>query len=131
MELVKSTKGKDMIIYNDYRFRKDKSAPNKIYWRCINKNCKSRLTTGLDYNQISQNGIEHNHPPSPNEGIIIDTMNKIKKRCLDENSSIPSIYREEVSFLSTNTDTVTSKTVTMFKNLSLNGYISILKQPKC
>ena len=71
MEILVSNKGKDLIGYNGYLYRKDKKRTYTLNWRCVKDGCKGRLTTSLDYQkQIRNNEIpvetgEHAHPPDP------------------------------------------------------------------
>lgn len=39
-----SQRGKPILLYNNFRFRKERSVNNIISWRCATKNCKGRLT---------------------------------------------------------------------------------------
>ena len=60
MSVVQSIKGKDQLLLDGFRYRRDRSV-----WRCIKKNCKARAR--YDGN-IYQNYQDHIcQAPDPNE----------------------------------------------------------------
>lgn len=64
-------KGKDMLYFDGFKFRKNQTCPNSISWVCCKKSalkCKSMAST-KDINGIAMmkwNEVEHNHDPECN-----------------------------------------------------------------
>ena len=86
MELIQSRKGSDMISYDGFLYRKDKTKLNTINWRCAKAGCKGRLTTRLQYRQQQQTPVSsgvHMHPPNPAEVAVRRVVKKssIKNSC--------------------------------------------------
>lgn len=44
-EFVRSQRGKPILLYDNFRFRKERSLNNVIRWRCVGKNCKGKSLT--------------------------------------------------------------------------------------
>lgn len=63
MEILKSNKNKNMIVFNGYIYVVDKCKNEKIYWRCNIRDCPGRCITRVNYEQEeSPNNIKlHNH----------------------------------------------------------------------
>lgn len=64
LHFVKSTRGKDHILHDGYRFVMDKKMGDKTTWNCIKRrhnNCVARLHTSLD--GILHYKNDHNHVP--------------------------------------------------------------------
>lgn len=47
-----------VLVYNGYRYHKNKSTKIKIYWRCWRKECKGTLTTSLFDTTLERPDIE-------------------------------------------------------------------------
>lgn len=47
----RSQRGKPILLYDNFRFRKERSLNNVIRWRCVTKNCKGEF---LSSNKISK-----------------------------------------------------------------------------
>ena len=65
LEFVKSNRGADMLVHDGYSFNKEKSANNKIYWKCSeyrDTKCLARCITEDDV--VRKSPCEHNHVPS-------------------------------------------------------------------
>ncbi|XP_076820927.1 uncharacterized protein LOC143466174 [Clavelina lepadiformis] len=81
MDFIISRKGSDMISYEGFLYRKDKTKLNTINWRCAKTGCKGRLTTSLQYREQQQplvsSGV-HTHPPNPLEVAARRVENSVK-----------------------------------------------------
>jgi hypothetical protein len=79
MSIVQSMKGKDQLLLEGFRYRRD-----RLVWRCVKDNCKGRARhDGLNYimyrNHICQ-------APDPNEiekAVFIDEIRKKAEQCHD------------------------------------------------
>lgn len=66
IEIVKSQKGKDKIIYKGYSYRKGNVNLKTINWRCDSEHCTGSISTGKNYNTELCRVKElqtHNHTP--------------------------------------------------------------------
>ena len=63
MSITLYKKGKGVNLkHQNYFFIRNSKYSNKIYWRCINPNCRTRLTSNFNITEIiSQPYPEHNH----------------------------------------------------------------------
>lgn len=66
METIISQRGKRLILYGGYKFRKIRKTLDGWLWRCTKKTCNSTLR--LDDNEavILREDIHHNHEPARN-----------------------------------------------------------------
>jgi len=95
MEILKSNKGKDKLVYNGYIYRKNTTNITSQSWRCEEKSCKGSASTPVNY-QIGVQVIEkqvHNHPPNPARTEIAVAMS----RMLDDASTSDAPPRRVIS----------------------------------
>ena len=91
MEIVKSKKGRHIVAWQGYLYRKDKEKINSVNWRCTKVRCPGRLTTRLAYE--TQDTEEeppvatgnHTHPPNPVEVAVRQIQTTIKDRAVETN----------------------------------------------
>lgn len=79
MEIIKSQKGQDKILYLGFIYRKNTTTQTTQNWRCSIKGCHGSATTPLDYqhNREVRVGREHNHVPEPGAtkaAVAVDQM---------------------------------------------------------
>ena len=67
--MIKSEKQKDQLLYNGYAYRKyqENNEKDLIYWRCVQKTCRSSIKTNISVSEIKISPSEHSHNPNPNE----------------------------------------------------------------
>ena len=46
-----------VLVYNGFRYQKNKATNNKIYWRCWRKQCKGTITTNLFHTTMERPDI--------------------------------------------------------------------------
>ena len=48
MEFIPSQKGKLLLVYEGYLYKKDRNREEKTYWKCTDDECRGRaVTTGV------------------------------------------------------------------------------------
>ena len=62
MEFITSQKNGKLLLYNGFRYRRDKRHLNSTSWRCTYVGCKGRITTTDDVQAKAT--TEHNHAPN-------------------------------------------------------------------
>lgn len=79
MQYIKSNKNKNLLVHNSYIYRVDRKAVETVYWRCIVKNCKGRIT--IRGESISKGPSYHIHVPDINiiesRKIVENMKNKV------------------------------------------------------
>ena len=54
MEFAKSRRGKDVLLFNGFKFTYNKKKDEKTYWRCATLGCKaSSITVGAEMVKVS------------------------------------------------------------------------------
>ncbi|KII74230.1 hypothetical protein RF11_05555 [Thelohanellus kitauei] len=68
LTIILTEKGKPQLIYygHSYRINRRNERIDKIYWRCVRKECKAKLSTNLDCTLITDPPTEHAEAPNPN-----------------------------------------------------------------
>lgn len=64
METLISQRGKRLILYDDFKFRKSRKTLDGWLWRCTKKTCKSTLRLDDSETKIIRSEIHHNHEPT-------------------------------------------------------------------
>ena len=73
MKFLKSRKGQDMVLYEGYLYRKDKTKLSSINCMCSKTSCKGRLVTKVLFrDQIDPLILlrSHCHPPNLTEAKL-------------------------------------------------------------
>lgn len=84
-ELVKSKRGKNILIHEGYSYHLNRSRDTTYYWRCSEKDksrCNVFITTVLTNNAHSllSKNHEHAHLPDPEKHIEFKLKDNIKKK---------------------------------------------------
>ncbi|XP_050053383.1 uncharacterized protein LOC126549053 [Aphis gossypii] len=82
MEFIKSNKNKLLLVYNSYAYREEKIYKESKYWKCIDMQCKGRLTTTSDNNKIKKEPSEHNHVPDICKLEVKKEVERMKSQAL-------------------------------------------------
>ncbi|RWS24035.1 uncharacterized protein B4U80_10646 [Leptotrombidium deliense] len=98
LEYIKSQRGKDLLIIENYLFEKDKDAkndPNTSYWRCQTRSCKERVS--VVSGELSRHNIIHTHPDH-SEAINKKRKLKIFKEAAGKNpgKGMKRVYDETI-----------------------------------
>ena len=116
-KLIKSAKGCDLLVVDDFIFRIEKKGQNKVYWRCRVKTCRARGSTVLHYSEFldSFDLIRgHNH--------VIDSVEVEKKIHVEEMKLLAedsgSSVRSIVGLVLRGKSAATIKNTGKFENLS-------------
>jgi hypothetical protein len=66
MSIVKSSRNKDQLLLNGYRYRR--ANKSQTIWRCCRNNCAGRVRfDGIGYVNVT----DHLHAPNPEEFIYL------------------------------------------------------------
>ncbi|KAL4123135.1 hypothetical protein QTP88_015362 [Uroleucon formosanum] len=79
MELVKSNKYKDLLLYGGFLHREDKKQNNTIYWCCVESLLKCRIVTINGEIKSQPKEKSHNHVPDPCKIHSKMAVNNIKE----------------------------------------------------
>lgn len=83
------------LVYQDYRFQVKNRRNDRAYWRCSTRTCPATIRT-LNNIPIGFN-LVHNHPPNPAKLEANKVLQFIKKRCREEITPVPTIYKQEIA----------------------------------
>lgn len=98
-EIVKSKRGKDILIYKGYSYHLNNKRDSKYYWRCTrsgptrcNVSVTSRQTTSNIHNILSQNQ-DHMHLPNPGKRIELKLKANLKEKANQSFDSPSQIFQ--------------------------------------
>lgn len=103
-----SQRGHELLVYDDYKYRKTKLTPNKQKWRCTVKTCKGFIFTDIGGVVLLSTSGGHNHPKCGTlarerllnnaKGKAIAEASKKPKQLLEnEIESVPEVLRQELT----------------------------------
>jgi len=95
MEFITSQKNGKILIYNGFRYRRDKRHLKSTSWRCTYKGCKGRVITTSDVK--ARESTEHNHAPNIGQINAALVKNKIKKLAQTTTEKPRNIIQESTS----------------------------------
>jgi hypothetical protein len=84
-DIIKSKRGKDILVYNGYSYHLHSKRDTKHYWRCVMKyksSCNVVIATNYIDNThtVISRHIEHGHLPDPEKPIAMKLINSIKEK---------------------------------------------------
>lgn len=102
MEVIKTNRGKPLLILGGYRYRVDRTSESGISWRCVNERsqskCRGRAKTTLDHKLL--NSTTHQCVPDEAANEVLKTKYNCKKRVREEeNTPVNQIYKQEFANL--------------------------------
>lgn len=87
MELIKSKRGGDKLLYEGYAYTRKRTTKSSIRWECSKRHtegCKGIIITNLDISEITSSS-EHSHPSDPLAIKAMKVRQELKDRVsLDE-----------------------------------------------
>lgn len=102
MEIIPSTKGKDILKYNNYlyHFHSINKKCTRKYWRCeLRDGCTARCVTNADTEtqiHIFKAG-QHTHEARETDGKVRKIIESIKRKATEQpNRPASAIIREEI-----------------------------------
>jgi hypothetical protein len=63
MERITTSRGKEGILIDGFKYRVDKKFQTSVLWRCTVRTCKARCKTDAGMEEITGQPNEHNHDP--------------------------------------------------------------------
>ncbi|CAG2215508.1 unnamed protein product [Mytilus edulis] len=86
--------GNQNLVHNNYKFQIKSRRGDRCYWKCSTRNCPATVNT---HNNIpTKVDANHNHPSDRMQLRVDDVLQRMKSRCKDELTAIPTIYEEEL-----------------------------------
>lgn len=84
-ELLKSNRGKDILIHEGYSYHLNRRRNEKFYWRCTKKDrrrCNVTISTVYTNNShiVTSMNIKHVHLPDPEQQIALTLKDNIKEK---------------------------------------------------
>lgn len=93
--IVETTKGKHCLLFDDYRYLRDRIRNTRTYWRCVqHMGCPGRAKQNGDDMPVVT--APHNHDPNKGANDVAEFKTILKKRIRDEQVSIKQLYRSEL-----------------------------------
>ncbi|CAF4623355.1 unnamed protein product [Didymodactylos carnosus] len=120
MSVVKSSKDKDQLLLDGFRYRRANNS--QVTWRCVRNNCAGRVTfDGTQYIKLT----DQNHAPNPDEIIAAEFKSKISERAITFDDPPRRIINEALLNIHTDDGTTipsyTSSQRTIERNHKRNG----------
>lgn len=80
MEIITSQRGKDILVFSGYKFRKNRITKTTQTWRCTQSDCSGTASTPLNYREdrIVRVGRDHNHIPDPSSLNVEQAMSRMQ-----------------------------------------------------
>lgn len=79
LQYVTSARGKQLVAYNNFIYRKERLYREKCYWKCIQYDkvkCPGRLQS---VNEVVVKEVEHSHPADPTEVPVRNVLSEIRR----------------------------------------------------
>lgn len=113
VKFIATARGGRKLSHQGYLYRVNRRKGEKCWWKCVNTNCTTNVTTLND--MMITHDANHNHPPDFADCRVQAVMADIRKRARDEITPMPTIYVEEISKLrSDGTDAISDDTARHF-----------------
>lgn len=101
MEKMFSSKGKTLIVLNNFKYRFDHKLKSSYEesWRCSVKSCGGALFTVEDGSVFSRLGKEHNHEPHAERNLNRQRINNaVKRKAVENIDEVPAkLIRREIA----------------------------------
>ena len=94
---ITSNKGQPLLVMNGYVYRCNKTTIKKKYWICTTRGCNVLVHTDMNNDYLCGGKNEHQHTTNPELLEVQQTRKQIKRRVINELTSIGMIYDEEMS----------------------------------
>jgi len=96
LKIIKSERGRDLIVYQNHTFYKEKHVNDGVKWRCTHRGCLSKLYLDEFSKVIFRSELIHNHEEPLNLPRKM-ISNSAKRKAADQGIYKPlKIIREEI-----------------------------------
>lgn len=95
VEIIKTQRGKDMIVHDNHIYTYDRYVSSDIRWRCRNRQCSAHLLMHSDYQIIHI--TEHNHAGNSSEVERLIQLHRIKERAREGREKAKDIAISTIS----------------------------------
>ena len=112
MQVIKSQRGRDLIVINNFKFAFGYKNQNNVeVWRCVIKKCKAKITTNSEKSCMFTEEGTHNHNAADN--IASQAIsNSVKRKATEDLSEKPlKLIRSEIEKLPTFGANITYKEI--------------------
>lgn len=72
LQFAKTQRGRDMLIYQGYRYVTNQNSAKNIFWRCshyVKFDCRASVVTSKDLSKLRYAGTPHSHAPDENDAV--------------------------------------------------------------
>ncbi|KAK3889025.1 hypothetical protein Pcinc_006901, partial [Petrolisthes cinctipes] len=77
--IISAYRGNVKLVFGPHLFTKDKQKKEQVYWKCMNRECSSRVCT-INGNVIKGHNSPHNHPPVHGQTEVDVMLSAMKER---------------------------------------------------
>ena len=101
-KILKTNRGKDILVFEDNQYLKEKEIGQKVYWKCIKrKACNARLHTDINYNIVHGTRTKHSgHISCMDEIKVREVINSLKKSAQTQRGKPLAIVHDNLIGLS-------------------------------
>ena len=96
-EFVTSNKGKPLLAYDVYIFKKNKGTEKVTYWVCQHGGCSVTVHTDSNDQYLKSRWSHETHFQSPEQIELRNFRDTVKKRTAEETIAIGMIYKEALA----------------------------------
>lgn len=89
--VIAAFRGNVRLVVGPHLFIINKQRKERAYWRCMNKDCCSRLCTVNGSIIKRHSSAAHNHPPVPGQAEVEIMLSKMKERAANTSDPINHI----------------------------------------
>lgn len=83
LEFVQSNRGKQLAVFNNYVYRKDRQYKDTLFWKCVKYDsvkCSGRLHS---VGNVVKKEVEHSHAPNPADVSARRIVEEVKRTARD------------------------------------------------
>ena len=94
--IVETTKGKKCLLFDEYRYMRDRIRNTTTYWRCekAGDSCPGRAVQRGEEEPVITS--PHNHDPNKEKNEILKFKSDLKCRIRDQQVPLKQLYRSEL-----------------------------------
>ena len=117
---IKSIRGCDKLVDDsNFIYRQEREYGGKVYWKCVEKNCKARVHTRRNIEEISicKTVSEHTHPANPSKPKMQERIAQMKENALKSQVASRSLIGAACEELENEGRSLMPSTSTLSRNI--------------